>query len=173
MTAHCQDSQPAESASTLEVSLLSADLYEAAGAVRQVGEAVAGKVGQTQARWQVLSVLSSSGWTVPQAARRLGVTRQSVQRVVDLLIADGLVELRPNPDHARSPIAQLTPLGVDTLDRIREAAGPWHAAVAARLSLADLRRARSALQELIQLARDHAGMGHSATAERPASASRS
>jgi DNA-binding MarR family transcriptional regulator len=140
------------------VSLLSADLYEAAGAVRQVGEAVAGMVGQTQARWQVLSVLSTSGWTVPQAARRLGVTRQSVQRVVDLLVADGLVELRPNPDHARSPIAQLTTSGLETLDRIREAARPWHRAVAAQLSLADLQRARSVLQRLSRLARDQVGM---------------
>jgi DNA-binding MarR family transcriptional regulator len=145
-------------ASRQEVSLLSADLYEAAGAVRQVGEAVAGKVGQTQARWQVLSVLSTSGWTVPQAARRLGVTRQSVQRVVDLLVTDGLVELRPNPDHARSRIAQLTTLGFETLDRIRGAAGPWHGAVAAQLSLAELQRARSVLRELTRLARDHSVM---------------
>ena len=160
MTESCQELQSqAWPASTQEVSLLSADLYEAAGAMRQVGEAVAGKVGQTQARWQVLSVLPGSGWTVPQAARRLGVTRQSVQRVVDLLVADGLVELMPNPDHARSRIAQLTALGLETLNRIREAAGPWHGAVAAQLSLADLRRARSVLQELTRLARDHSGMG--------------
>jgi DNA-binding MarR family transcriptional regulator len=158
MTDSCQKSLPeAWSASTQEVSLLSADLYEAAGAVRQVGEIVASKVGQTQARWQVLSVLSGSGWTVPQAARRLGVARQSVQRVVDLLVADGLVELLPNPDHARSRIAQLTALGVDRLDRIREAAGPWHGAVASQLSLADLRRARSVLKELTRLARGYSG----------------
>jgi DNA-binding MarR family transcriptional regulator len=158
MTEVCQESQAqAWSASTQEVSLLSADLYEAAGAVRQVGEAVAGKVGQTQARWQVLSVLSGSRWTVPQAARRLGVTRQSVQRVVDLLVADGLVELLPNPDHARSRIAQPTTLGLETLDRIRGAAGPWHGAVAAQLSLAELRRARSVLQELTRLARASVG----------------
>jgi DNA-binding MarR family transcriptional regulator len=159
MTESCQDADTGSASSAQEVSLLSADLFEAAGAVRQVGEAVAGEVGQTQARWQVLSVLSSSRWTVPQAARRLGVTRQSVQRVVDLLVADGLVELLPNPDHARSRIAQLTAVGHETLDRIREAARPWHGAVAAQLSLADLRRARSVLRELTRLARDHSGMG--------------
>jgi DNA-binding MarR family transcriptional regulator len=84
----------------------------------------------------------------------LGVTRQSVQRVVDLLVADGLAELLPNPDHARSPIVPLTALGLETLDRIRGVARPWHDAVAARLSLADLRRARSVLQELTRLARE-------------------
>ena len=94
--------------------------------MRQVGEGVAGEVGQTQARWQVLSVLSSFSWTVPQAARRLGVTRQGVQRVVDLLVANDLAELLPNPDHARSPIVHLTALGLETLDRIRGVAGPWH-----------------------------------------------
>ena len=154
MTEHCHSATHSPAAAAQEVSLLSADLYEAAGAVRQVGEAVASEVGQTQARWQVLSVLSSSNWTVPQAARRLGVSRQSVQRVVDLLVADGLAELLPNPDHARSPIVHLTALGLETLDRIRGVAGPWHDAVAARLSLADLRQARSVLQELTRLARE-------------------
>src|SRR5437879_11099367 len=132
MTEHCHSATHSTSAAAQEVSLLSADLCEAAGAVRQVGEAVASEVGQTQARWQVLSVLSSSSWTVPQAARRLGVTRQSVQRVVDLLVADGLAELLPNPDHARSPIVHLTAVGLETLDRVTGVAGPWNDAGAAR-----------------------------------------
>src|SRR5918997_6373082 len=90
---------------------LVADVVEAAGAIRRLGDEMASEVGQTQARWQVLSVLSEGDWTVARAARRLGITRQSVQRVADLLLAEGLLQAEPNPDHARSPLMRLTPAG--------------------------------------------------------------
>ena len=86
----------------VELPLLIADLFEAAGAMRRRGDQIAAVAGQTQARWQVLSVLSDGHWTVPQVARRLGVSRQAVQRIVDELRNDGLVGLKPNPDHERS-----------------------------------------------------------------------
>jgi hypothetical protein len=53
------------------------DIYEAAGVFRHVGEAIAGAEGQTEVRWQLLSVSSGRSQTVPQAARRLGLTRQT------------------------------------------------------------------------------------------------
>lgn len=61
-----------------EMALLVADVFELAGLLRRSGKAVAAKEGQTQARWQLLSVVSDQALTVPQAARRLGVTRQGV-----------------------------------------------------------------------------------------------
>ena len=72
------------------LALLVADIFEAAGALREHGDQIAGRVGQSQARWQVLSVFSEGDWTVATAARRLGVTRQSEQRIADLLVADVL-----------------------------------------------------------------------------------
>jgi hypothetical protein len=60
------------------------------------------------ARWHVLSVVSGDACTVPFMARRLGLARQSVQRVVDALADDHLVALQVNPDHARSPLYALT-----------------------------------------------------------------
>jgi len=98
--------------------LLIADVYELAGESRRTSEAMAREDGQSAARWHVLSVVSDGPRTVPGAARRLGLARQSVQRVVDELAAAGLLELRANPDHARSPLVAVTVAGADTLDRL-------------------------------------------------------
>ena len=79
------------SAQTL-VPLIVADIYEIAGRFRDQGEAIARTVGQTQARWQVLSAASGRPHTVPQIARVLGVTRQNVQRIADLLVEEGAAD---------------------------------------------------------------------------------
>src|ERR1700755_3083959 len=49
--------------------LLMADVYELAGLSRRTSEAIARDLGQTAARWHVLSVLSAGPCTVPAAAR--------------------------------------------------------------------------------------------------------
>jgi DNA-binding MarR family transcriptional regulator len=100
------------------MALLIADLYEAAGASRRLGERLAATEGQTQARWQLLSVFSGPPLTVPQAARRLGVFRQGVQRLVGELERDGLLRSVPNPDHKTSSLVVLTDAGRDLLARI-------------------------------------------------------
>jgi DNA-binding MarR family transcriptional regulator len=107
------------------LALLIADIFEAAGALRAHGDDLAAVVGQTQARWQVLSVLSEGEWTVATAARRLGVTRQNVQRIADLLIADGLASYELNPRHRASPLIQLTPEGRQALEVLSAASLAW------------------------------------------------
>jgi DNA-binding MarR family transcriptional regulator len=52
--------------------------------------------------------LSQQSLTVPQIARRMGLTRQSVHTTVNRLLEDGLVELVPNADHRRSQLVRLT-----------------------------------------------------------------
>ena len=132
-----------------ELALLVADVYELSGVLRRHGETFAGGVGQTQARWQVLSVVSEGEWTVPQVARRLGVSRQAVQRVADDLDADDLVRYAPNPQHRRSALLELTPEGRRALAVITAAAGSWHAEVATGLDGAAVRRARRVLRQIL------------------------
>ena len=105
-----------------EMALLVADVYEFAGLLRRSGEAIAAAEGQTQARWQFLSVISDGALTVPQAARRLGVTRQAVQRIANELVHDGLVDSRTNPDHQTSALVSLTDHGRSVLARISKLA---------------------------------------------------
>ncbi|WP_179475440.1 MarR family winged helix-turn-helix transcriptional regulator [Mycolicibacterium vinylchloridicum] len=105
-----------------EMALLVADIYELAGLLRRSGEAMAAREGQTQARWQFLSVISDDALTVSQAARRLGVTRQAVQRVANELVGEGLVDVGANPDHQTSPLLTLTDHGRGVLARISKLA---------------------------------------------------
>ncbi|SFT44616.1 DNA-binding transcriptional regulator, MarR family [Geodermatophilus amargosae] len=95
--------------------LLVADVYELAGTSRRTSEAIAATTGQTSARWHVLSVLSGGPATVATVARRLGLARQSVQRVGDDLVADGLVARHDNPDHRTAPLLALTGAGREAL----------------------------------------------------------
>jgi DNA-binding MarR family transcriptional regulator len=133
-----------------ELALLVADIYEAAGVLRRSGESIAGAEGQSQARWQLLSVISAGPITVAQAARRLGVTRQGVQRVANDLIGEQLAVTGPNPNHRNSPLLELTSAGEATLSRINERAQTLNATIARKLNPAAVVRTRAALRTLIE-----------------------
>ncbi len=87
-------------------------------ASRRTSDDLARSVGQTAARWHVLSALSDGPRTVPSTARRLGLAPQSVQRVVDDLVRGGQLAAKSNPDHVRSPLFALTEAGRATLTEL-------------------------------------------------------
>ena len=95
--------------------LLVADVFDAAGVLRRFGERIAAAAGQTQARWQLMSVVSVGDWTVPMAADRLGTSRQAVQRIANELVDDGLAVFVDNPRHQRSAFVRLTADGTRVL----------------------------------------------------------
>jgi DNA-binding MarR family transcriptional regulator len=144
---------PAAKART-QVPIIVADIYELAGRLREQGEAIAATVGQTQARWQVLSAASGRPQTVPQIARVLGVTRQNVQRIADLLVAEGAAEYRDNPDHRASPHVVLTRSGRSALERITEAAAGYHSALTQKLSPSDVASLQRGLRRLLEALSD-------------------
>jgi DNA-binding MarR family transcriptional regulator len=60
----------------------------------------------------------------------MGITRQSVQRVADLLVDRGLAAYVPNPAHRRAKLLTPTPAGRAAVEKI----DPGHAALADRLA---------------------------------------
>jgi DNA-binding MarR family transcriptional regulator len=132
------------------VPLAIADIYELAGLFRTRGDAIAAAIGQSQARWQVLSAASGASFTVPQIARRLGLTRQAVQRVADLLVGEGLAAYADNPDHKSSPHLVPTETGEATLARLTRRARGFHAELAASLGDIDLAALRRDLRALLE-----------------------
>jgi DNA-binding MarR family transcriptional regulator len=88
-------------------------IFRANGLLLAAGDLLSAREGLTSARWQVLGAIDGAGrpLTVPQIARQMGLTRQSVHATVKRLIADGLVELEPNVDHRRSQLVRMTELG--------------------------------------------------------------
>lgn len=106
------------------------ELFRLNGELARHGAALTAPFGQSQARWQVLGAACEETRTVPQIARRMGLTRQSVQRVANLLVDEGLLTLGDNPDHERSPLLLPTEEGL-TLERaLKEAGDQWADAIA-------------------------------------------
>jgi len=122
---------------------LVAEVFELAGALRRDGEKIAKLAGQTQARWQVMWIAGTGRLSVATIARRLGLTRQSVQRVADAIVADGLATFQPNPDHQRSPLLILTDDGQAVLDTINDSSRQYNlgnAAILGEDGITELRR---------------------------------
>ncbi|MFI6644345.1 MarR family winged helix-turn-helix transcriptional regulator [Streptomyces sp. NPDC050504] len=95
-----------------------------------VSEELAAPAGLTASWWQVLGAVLHEDLPVAGIARAMGITRQSVQRVADLLVAKGLAEYAPNPAHRRAKLLRPTDGGRAAIRRIE----PGHAALAARLA---------------------------------------
>ena len=93
-----------------------------------LAEELARPAGLTAAWWQVLGAVLGEPLTVAGIAREMGITRQSVQRVADILAERGLARYLPNPAHRRAKLLTPTEQGRDAIARI----GPGHAAAAGR-----------------------------------------
>ena len=133
---------------------LYAELFEAAVVGRRLGELLAADAGQTQARWQAMWTIDHEGrLTVPQVARRLGVSRQGVQRVVDDLVTEGRVRPEPNPDHRTSSLFALTDEGRATLARINRAADAAHRRIGRDVPPSDVEQLRRLLRALTSATR--------------------
>ncbi|MEV6329529.1 MarR family transcriptional regulator [Streptomyces sp. NPDC051909] len=99
------------------------------GQFLSVAEKLAEPAGLTAAWWQVLGAVVREPLTVSGIARAMGITRQSVQRIADLLVRDGLAAYEPNPAHRRAKLFTPTEAGRAAMRRI----DPGHAELAARL----------------------------------------
>jgi DNA-binding MarR family transcriptional regulator len=132
-----------------DVQTLFAELFEASAVGRRAGEEIAGVVGQTQARWQTLWTIGDVPLTVPQIGRRLGVTRQAIQRLVNELANEALVELVDNPDHKTSPLVSLTPEGRTVLDRINRTGDAFNEALRTELGAEHIAELRALLRDFV------------------------
>ena len=100
------------------------------GQFMAVAEELAKPAGLTAAWWQVLGAVLKEPLPVSGIARAMGITRQSVQRIADLLVERGLAEYVPNPAHRRAKLLRPTDEGLASVRRIN----PGHATFADRLA---------------------------------------
>jgi DNA-binding MarR family transcriptional regulator len=115
-------------------------VFRVNGLMLGAGDLLAAEHGLTSARWQVLGAvwLARRPLTVPQIARRMGLTRQSVHITVHRLLADGMAELVPNADHRRSQLVCLTARGRATYLAVDQQQAVWVNQLAAGLTRAEL-----------------------------------
>ena len=127
------------------------------GRLMEVAQEFAAEGGITAAWWQVLGGILDEPRTVAEIGRRMGMTRQGVQRVADLLVERGLAEYRPNPAHRRAKLLACTEAGYWAIRQISLAVVPWANRIGAEIGADELREALATTRRLVDvLERDSA-----------------
>lgn len=124
------------------------ETFRSNGLLLAAGDRLTKPLGLTSSRWQVLGAIADQPRTVAQIARQMGLARQNVQRLADLLAADRIVEYVANPDHQRSKLVRLTAAGRKTLAVLMRRQESWANRIAAGVPAAELKAAARTLQKL-------------------------
>jgi DNA-binding MarR family transcriptional regulator len=124
------------------------------GRLQEAAEVLAAAGGLTAARWQVLGGALDEPRSVSDIARRMGLTRQSVQRLANILVDEGFATWEPNPRHRRAKLLAPTPHARAAIRRVATVTHPWSSAVGDAVGAAELRRASRAMQELVAAMED-------------------
>lgn len=128
------------------------------GRLQEAAQDMAAEGGLTAAWWQVIGGVLDEPRSVAEVARRMGMTRQGVQRIADLLVDRGLAEYRPNPAHRRAKLLACTEAGYWAVRRISLAQHPWAERIGTAVGSEQLRAALETMQRLVEvLETDRAG----------------
>jgi DNA-binding MarR family transcriptional regulator len=119
------------------VAELIVSVFRLNGALIDTGNRLVADIGLTSAWWQVLGALDLSPVPLPVAhiARNMGLSRQAVQRVADLLADKGLVRFAANPHHQRAKLVVLTAQGRAAVKDAEKRQRPWARDLMAGVSL--------------------------------------
>jgi DNA-binding MarR family transcriptional regulator len=124
------------------------------GMLLQLAEGIARPAGLTAAWWQVLGAVLREPLTVSTVARDMGLTRQSVQRIADLLVEHRLAEYLPNPAHARAKLLAPARAGREAIDAMRAGTVALARSVADRVGEDDLRQTVAVMDRIIAVLPD-------------------
>jgi DNA-binding MarR family transcriptional regulator len=102
--------------------------------------------GLSSARWQVMGAIEEAPLPVAQIARNMGLTRQAVQRVANVLADEGLTEFAENPDHRRAKLVSLTVAGRAVLEKINRRQIEWSNRLAEEQDPAEIEAALGVMQ---------------------------
>jgi DNA-binding MarR family transcriptional regulator len=105
--------------------------------------------GLTAAWWQVLGGVIDEPRSVADVGRRMGVTRQAVQRIADLLVERGLAEYRPNPAHRRAKLLACTEAGYWAIRQISLVQRPWADRVGEAIGAETLQQTLATMRALV------------------------
>lgn len=105
--------EPVTSRQEQLIAVLTRGVFKLHGQLLEEGERTTADCSLTPARHRILGCLvrAKGGMTVPQIAREMGLARQSIQRLADVLVGDGHAAYRDNPAHSKSRLLCLTDAG--------------------------------------------------------------
>lgn len=109
------------------VTALILEVFRLNGRLQLAGDRLVAELGLTSARWQILGAISDAERPEPVAwhARMMGVHRQGVQRIVNEMEKEGIVEFLSNPHHKRAHLVALTVKGRQLFDAAIALQIPW------------------------------------------------
>ena len=130
-------------------------VFRVNGALLEAAEGMAQAGGLTAARWQVLGGVLDEPRSVAEVARRMGLTRQAVQRLANVLVDEGFASWETNPRHARAKLLAPTPKAYAAIERIAAVQHPWSNALGDALGVPELRAAATTLGRVVEMLPDH------------------
>jgi DNA-binding MarR family transcriptional regulator len=100
-------------------------VFAAQSSVLRYGDRANAVFGQSSARWRVMFNIAQGIGSVSEIARATDYTRQSIQRLADTLVADGLASYTPDPEDRRRQIITLTAKGTTLLAEMEADFDRW------------------------------------------------
>lgn len=132
------------------VTTLVLDVFRLSGRLQLEGDRLVAELGLTSARWQILGAIAYTDRpeTVAWHARTMGVHRQGIQRIVNELKKEGIVEFLPNPHHKRAHLITLTSKGQQVFEKAIALQIPWINKLSADLSVDEIKTAQKVIWSL-------------------------
>ncbi len=126
------------------------EIFRVNGELLSAGNRITKPFGLTSARWQIMGAIDEEGQplTVSQIARRMGLARQGVQRIINDLEELDLITSAVNIDHKRAPIFSLSDEGEKVITKINAAQTSWANSLSSDLSVRQLTDIQTTLQTI-------------------------
>ena len=124
------------------------EIFRVNGLLLAAGDRLTRGLGLTSARWQGLGALEEGPLTAAQIARNMGLKRQSVQRLVDLLSEQGILAFEQNPHHRRAKLVRLTEAGRGKYAKMSRIQTRWANHVSQGFDAEELRLATNLLRAI-------------------------
>ena len=127
-------------------------IFRLNGRLLVAGDRLVADLDLTSARWQVLGAIALAERPQPVAwlARNMGLNRQGVQRIVNDMRDDGLLEIEPNPHHRRAHLVVLTKRGKQAFEAATRLQVPWVNGLAKGVSPRDIATTQRVVAELCE-----------------------
>jgi len=127
-------------------------IFRLNGRLLVAGDRLVADLDLTSARWQVLGAIALAERPQPVAwlARDMGLNRQGVQRIVNEMRDEGLLEIEPNPHHRRAHLVVLTKRGKEAFEAATKLQVPWVNGLAKDIGLKDLAITQRVVAELCE-----------------------
>jgi DNA-binding MarR family transcriptional regulator len=123
-------------------------VFAAHASVLRYGDTANAPFGQSSARWRVMFNIAQGNGSVSEIARATDYTRQSIQRLADNLVAEGLATYALDPDDRRRQIITLTSKGKKLLDDMESDFDRWSTRLVKQLGKQNIAQTVELLHEV-------------------------